>query len=335
MIVGSSYAFDSLGPKHDGRLVEATATLSATERQDLLALAQRHFPELPIDDKALGSEYALAQFFWNLPYSRTRLGIGLGREARSTERDLRQRGRSKRTSDAIGSLGLALLKAGFEAAAVPIFPEEQTADDVDGAPSRLIDYVMVCSRLYRWVPVNVVLRAIVSDELQSNGSLGIDLIRDLFGGHDLFRWKYDDNREEQLVVGARLQIEAQLICDGRLGGPAFEVDRILDLVSNSTRAGPEGHEETRFVADIVYALGPDGPLGDRYRDYYYRIAEALTHLRNRNGVINARLMLQEATLRRHYIRRNESNLDEKRSVEILDEAREAVDEALRSITNSR
>ena len=332
VIVGSSYAFDSLGPKHDGRLVEAPATLSQTERQDLLALARRHFPDVRIDDKALGSEYALAQFFWNLPYSRTRLGMGLGREARSTERELKHRGRSKRTTDLIGTLGHAFLNAGFAAAAVPVFPEEQTVDEIDAAPSRLIDYIMACSRLYRWVPINVVLRAIVSDELKSDGSLGIDLIRDLFGGHDLFRWRYDDNREEQLVVGARLQIEAKLICDARLGGPGFEVDRILDLVSNATRAGPEGHEETRFVADIVYALGPDGPLGDRYRDSYYRIAEALTHLRKRKGVRNARLMLQEATLRRHYVRRNESNIDEKRSVEILDEARESVDEALRSIT---
>ncbi|MYB37095.1 MAG: ATP-binding protein, partial [Gammaproteobacteria bacterium] len=332
VIVGSSYAFDSLGPKHDGKLISAPATLSPSEHQDLLALARRHFPETPIDDRALGSEHALAQFFWNLPYSRASLGAGLGREARYTERELRQRGKSKRMSDTIGSVGLAFLEAGFDPAKVPVFPQKEEADDQTGAPSKLIDYIMVCARLYRWVPVNIVLRAVVSDELKSNGALGMDLIRDLFGGHDLFRWRYDDQREEQLVVGARLQIEAQLICDGRLGGPAFEVDRILDLIANATRAGPEGHEETKFVADIVYSLGPDGPLRDRYRDSYYQIAEALTHLRKEKGVRNARLMLQEATLRRNYIRRNEANIDEKRSVEILDEARESVDDALRSIT---
>ena len=333
VIVGSSYAFDSLGPKHDGRLVSAPAMLSETERDDLLALARHHFPDLSIDDKALASEHALAQFFWCLPYSRARLGVGLGREARSTERELRQRGRTKRPVNVIGSLGLAFLKAGFDAASVSVFPDEEDVDEVEAAPSKLIDYIMVCSRLYRWVPINIVLRALMSDELESNSALDIDLIRDLFGGHDLFRWKYEDNREEHLVVGARLQIEAKLICDGRLGGPAFEVDRVLDLVSNATRAGPEGHEETRFVADIVYALGPDGPLGDRYRDSYYRIAQALTDLRKRSGVRNARLMLQEATLRRHFVRRNEADIDERRSVEILDEARESVDEALRSITS--
>ena len=104
-------------------------------------------------------------------------------------------------------------------------------------------------------------------------------------------------------------------------------------MSNATRAGQEGAEETRFVADIVYALGPDGPMGERYFESYGEIARALTALRKGRGVRNARLMLQEATLRRHFIRRNEAKITDEDRTQHLDEAREAVEEALADIAS--
>ena len=333
VVVGSSYGFDPKGPRqHEGRLVAAPPTLSESESGALLALAKDYFPETDLDDRALKSEHALAQFFWQLPHSRARLGLGLGREARFTEVELRQRGRTKRPSKIIGSFGLALQKAGYSAPVVTVFDDEDVAEEQDQAASRAIDYIMVCFRLYRWVPVNLVLRAIVAEELHGASTISVDLIRDLFDGHDLFRWRYDDRSEGHLLVGGRLQIEAQLICDGRLGGPRFEVGRILGLIKNATRSGPEGAEETRFVADIVYALGPDGPVAERYRESYYEIAATLTELRKERGVRNARLMLQEATLRRHYIRTKEADIFDDEVSKVLDEARAAVDEALADIT---
>ena len=333
VIVGSSYGYDKGTRQHEGRLVRAEAMLSERERGHLGALVKEYISALDIKDSTFKSEHALAQFFWRLPYSRSRIGTGLGREARYTERELRSKGRKRRPSQTIGNVGLALLHAGFQPSQVPIFTPEPELEEENQSSSRLIDYIMVCSRLYRWVPVNLVLRAMVSDELNRSNEINLDLIRDLFEGHDLFRWRYDDNQEDHLLVGARLQIEAQLICDGRLGGPSFEVDRILELISSATRAGPEGAEETRFVADIVFGMGPDGPLGDRYRASYYDIASALSKLRKNRGVRNARLMLQEATLRRHFVRRNESEIDHDVGIRILDEAREAVDEALADITH--
>ena len=333
VVVGSSYGYEVSDRRHEGRAIFAGAELSVDERQELAVLAKRHFPELVISDQTLKSGHALAQFFWLLPHSRARLGVGLGREARFTERELRLRGRKGRVATEIGSLGLALLDVGYKRKEVSIISRETGVEEENQPASKLIDYVMVCSRLYRWVPVNLVLRAVVSKELVSNTGVSLELIRDLFEGHDLFRWRYDDYREDDLLVGARLQIEAELICNTRLGGPPFEVERILDLILNATRAGPEGSEETRFVADIVFAMGPDGPIAERYRASYYEIASTLTSLRKNRGVRNARLMLQEATLRRHYIRKNESSIDDDERVRILDEAREAVDEALVDIAS--
>lgn len=331
VIVGTSYSTDLAAHRHDGRLIKVTPNLSDRERDALVALTKKYSLGFNMDEKYSSLDHALAHFFWTLPQSRSRLALGLGREARSTERVLRDRGRSQKPVKHVTALAFALLQAGYRSEA-PLLTQESVADEQDDAAGKLIDYIMACSRVHRWVPVNLVLRALMSESLKSRSGIDTDLVRDLFDGNDLFRWRYHDNSEDQLLVGARLQLEAQLICDQRLGGPVHEVRRILELISSATRAGPDGSEETRFVAEIAYALGPDGPLGDRYHASYGELGKALTELRKKRGVRNARLMLQEATLRRHFIRRNESQISGEERTRILDEAREAVEEALSDIS---
>ena len=332
VVLGSSYNTELVEHRHDGRLVDARARLSEGERTSLVNLSKKFNTGRELSDKLIASEHALAQFFWQLPQSRSTLARGVGQEARKTERVLRDRGRSKKPVKEVGALAFALLEAGYRSEASILSQQPEAPSEHDSA-SKLIDYIVACSRLHRWVPINLLLRALMSESLVSRSGIDIDLVRELFEGNDLFRWRYHDNSEDQLLVGARLQLEAQLICDQRLGGAAFEARAILELVSNATRAGPDGAEETRFVADIVYALGPDGPLGARYSGSYGEIAAALTLLRKTRGVRNARLMLQEATLRRHHIRKNEATLSDEDRLQNLDEAREAVEEALNDISS--
>lgn len=331
VIVGTSYINEVAAHRHDGHLITVNPNLSARERDELFALSKKFNPDADRDESFGSTDHALAQFFWTLPQSRSRLALGLGREARSTERVLRERGKSNKEVKHVSALAFALMQAGYRSES-PILKQETVADEQEDAAAKLVDYIMACSRVHRWVPINLVLRALVSKSLTSQSGISTELVRDLFEGHDLFRWRYHDIKEDQLLVGARLQLEAQLICDQRLGGPVHEVKKILDLIACSTRAGPDGAEETRFVVDIVYALGPDGPLGGRYHESYGEIARALTSLRKDRGVQNARLMLQEATLRRHFIRRNESHITNEECLGLLDEAREAVEEALSGVS---
>ncbi|HCL4059833.1 TPA: hypothetical protein N2B96_006109, partial [Pseudomonas aeruginosa] len=107
-------------------------------------------------------------------------------------------------------------------------------------------------------------------------------------------------------------------------------NRIIELISHAYRAGAEDNEEAHFVADIVYALGPDGPTRDRYKNSYLEIGRSLTTLRERHGIMNARLMLQESTLRRHFIRTIQ-DIDAQSKAIVLEEATRAVNDALTAI----
>ena len=331
VVVGSSYRLDHLQIQ-GSRFVEAPPELSEAEREELVRLSQRFGAGDRKHFAAVASQpYALARFFWELPSSRTRLSEGLGREARTAEGTLRSREISRRRTQAIGDLGRALIDAGYTPPIESLIAESETRE-VNTAAARVIDYVIAASRLYKWVPINVVLRAVISSGFAENTNNGIELVRELFEGQDIFRWRFADDQGEELLVGARLQIEAELVCNRRLGGPDGEAARLIELIECAVRAGLESNEETKFVVDLVYALGPDGPFKDRYKDSYAAIARTLTKLRERSGVYNARLMLQEATLRRHHVQTHRLDPDQKAI--LLDEARAAVDGALQALDPS-
>lgn len=333
VVVGSSYRVEPKPRVAGGRFLEAPAELSESDADALIQLSQRFGTVDRSRFATLVTEpHALARFFWELPSSRTRLSEGLGREARTTAVMLRARGASRRRVQTIGDLGLALIRAGYEAPTAPLVADINVDELENGSlPERVIDYVMAVSRLYQWIPVNLLLRAVLSEGLAGTSN-DIELVRELFEGQDIFRWRFADDQGEELLVGARLQIEAELICNRRLGGPTGEAQRVMELVRSAVRAGAEGNEETKFLVDVAYALGPDGPFRERYRDSYALIARTLTELRRRHGVLNARLMLQESTLRRQHVRTH--SLDPEEKATLLDEARAAIDEALQALEQS-
>lgn len=333
VIVGSSYRLESsIVSGGAGRLIAAPAELSLAEQDKLLQLSKTFGSA---KGAAVNLPNALARFYWDLPGSRAHISYGLGREARATESALRARGHNISPIRRTGDIGEALIRAGYTAPIAPLFDDNDSdlgLQETSSTASRVIDYVMVVSRLYKAVPVNLLLRTVTDSALNSEGGIGIDVIRSLFEDQDIFRWRFGDDEGEELLVSARLQLEAELICNRRMGGPLGEAARLLQLIRVSYRAGPEGHEETKFLADIVYAMGPDGPFAERYKDSYAELARALTTLRERHGVLNARLILQEATLRRTYIRTHEVPADEKAT--LLDEASRAVDDALAAIAGA-
>ena len=330
VVLGSCYRIQDGTRIGADRAIEVPELLSSGEQTQLINLVERHAPDVTARVvNASKSEHALARFYRYLPESRGRIAEGLGREALLFERELRERGARPRATRPVTALAIALLDAGFGEVDQPLF-EHHSVDDVSGPAAKVVDYIMSASRLFKSVPVGLVLRAVSRDMMLSNGATDTNLLVDLFGGQDLFRWWFGDDEGSDLLIGARLQIEAEIVCNRRLGGPRSEVEALTDLIDCAHRAGPEDNEETRFVAEIVQALGPDGPAGDRYRDQFADVARALTRLRLQNGVMNGRLMLQESALRRAFVRRH-TELDSESKAELLLEATAAVDGALEAI----
>lgn len=327
VIVGTCYRLES----RSSQCIAAPNSLSESEQNSLGQLSENYFPLVKGFDAT--TDHALAKFYWSLPDSRSGIADGLSREVRLTETALRIRGEKPRERKKLSALALELIRAGYASASHNLFdPIGNTEDlELNSPAAKVIDYVMTVSRLYKSVPINLLLRTVQASAGKDTDNIDLDVIRDLFEGQDLFRWKYGGRDESELFVSARLQIEAELVCNRRIGSPEIESRYVLELLSNAYRAGPEDSEESHFAIDIVYAMGSDGPAGDRYKDSWLEVARCLTELREKKGVRNARLMLQESVLRRAYLRTHENSVEREQKTIILAEATKAVNDTFAAI----
>ena len=331
VVVGTCYS-SSYFENNGSNIVTVLPTLTKNEQEKLQQLSTQFFDKSAISPTSL-TDQMIPYFFWKLPHSRASLASGLGREAISTEKDLASRGSKKIDIVSETSLSEQLINLGYNKQRA-IFADVNL-DETHRKALKLIDHVMVCSRVNCWVPINLLLRSNLSSSLVSEHGISAEILKALFDGHDLFRWKSGHSKNAGLLVGARLQIEAKLISDSRFSGATDEAQNIIELISSISGGGPDRREEIHFVADLVQKLGPDGIENQRYRSHYYQFAQALTAIREKNGVIDGRLMLQETTLRRNYFRYlDEQSIGGKENkISVLEEAREIVEQAL-SYSNS-
>ena len=318
VVVGSGYRLiDQARAVSIEHLLEAPADLDEAEANDLADLL-RDWAGLTY--KPTKSLYLLPALYRILPDVRPRLASGLAREARVAEDDLRSRGTSQRqgTPEPAGVLGQALIGAGLvDPRALLDQQLEEFMGEMSDSASKAIDFVMVPGKLNCPVPVNLLMRAV-------GGSESVIDIASLFARIDLFRWSSND--EDDIFVHPRLKIEAELIAARRLGTAQAEAQVAIELIG---AANPSSYDssERRFVVDLIHRLGPDGPFGRRYAARYLDIARALTDMRERRGVFDPSLMLQEATLRRRVLRDAPSIPGVDPSA-VLEEARQVVDMAL-------
>lgn len=327
VVLGSSYLRTDSAKQNKNRDIEAPNQLSSKEQKSLTTILKSFLPEQP-SPQTFSNFHMLAFLYRFLPLSRERIASGLGTEARSTEHQLRIRGKKVRPPIPDTVMATKLVEAGFLESYEPIFSGEQIdVLESNDEPGRIIDFVMIAGSLNCYIPVNLLLRAVTDSIPGANIALIADIFRDL----DLFRWKWADNEQSELLVLPRLRLEAELICRRRLGTPEKEAERLIELISAVRGGGIDSDHERLFLLSLLQQVGDDGPRGIRYQRSYVQIARCLTRLRQKHGVVYARLMLQESAFRRTAVRLNVVDEDER--LTLLEEARDAVQNALDGIDN--
>ena len=325
VVVGSRYRIADGDGRNGSLNIEAPSELSTDERVSLASLLHRFGTE-KVDPKVFENIHMLALLYRFLPASRGRIAAGLSDEAFVTEQEIRARGRRVRPITPQTLMARKLIEAGLPSSGrVWSDDEPESALEYRDAPGRLIDLVMVCGSLNCQVPVNLIMRAL-ADSLPGTD---IGFIVDMFRNLDLFRWEWADKEHSELLVGPRLTLEAELISARRLGNPARESERLLEIVSAVRGGGVDSQYELAFLLGLLDRMGDEGPRGRRYVDTYVKIGRALTNLRTRFGVVHASLMLQESAFRRAAVRRG--SIEHHDRLPLLEEARDAIQTALDGI----
>lgn len=330
VVLGSRYRIINGESGHAKTTIEAPSELSDEEERNLSSLLER-FANEHVAPNALRDNHILSFLYRALPTARHRIGSGLSTEASRTERMVKeQQAEYKASQPSRTTMAERLIEAGVEDAFPGLFDDEQRQkiDSGDGA-GRFIDLVMAAGSLGCHIPSNLLWRLTANS---SATSLSPNATFKVFGGLDLFRWDWADDEHNELLIGPRLTLEAELICARRLGSPQKEGDCIVELIGAIRSVGVDRDHERRFLLDVLRRVGPNGPRQNRYCSAYVRIGEALTKLRTRFGVLDPSIVLQESAFRRHAVR--EDAVDEGRRMKLLTEARDAIQAALDGIATN-
>lgn len=325
VVLGSRYRFIDDEGKRPDTYIEAPVDLSERERHDLSNLLRR-VSNQDVAPQHLADHHMLSFLYRALPPTRSVISSSLSAEASQTEQKVRdQRADYLASRPPKTLMAQRLFEAGVEDAYECLFNKTQRrAIESTDAAAQVIDLVMAAGSLSCPVPFNLLLR-LTSD----NHPMSLTEVSDIFGGLDLFRWTKDDE-DNELLVGPRLALEAELICRRRLGGPREEAGQFVALIGAIRGIGVERDHEKRFLFRLLRQVGPNGPHGNRYREAYEHIARTLTKLRIRYGVVDASLVLQESAFRRHAVR--EEAVQEEVISTLLAEARDVVQETIEGIT---
>lgn len=323
VVLGSRYRFvDDERPRAD-TIIEAPATLSERERGELSRLLKR-FADERVNPNSLADNHILSVLYRAMPLTRYRIGSGLSDEANRTEQVVRdQREQYLVEQSPTTLMAQRLIEAGIDAYE-SLSQTQRDAIESDDAATRIIDLVMAAGRLNCPVPLNLLFRLTADGQSFSSP---IDAIK-VFGNLDLFRWEWADDEHNELLVGPRLALEAELICRRRLDNQG-EADCMIDLIGAIRGLGVDRGHERQFLFNALRQIGPNGPRGKGYRSSYVAIAKKLTELRTRFGIVHPSIILQESAFRRHAIR--EGAVEHGLNMILLTEARDAIQEALDDI----
>ncbi len=331
LIVGTCYRMESRTARKSDRFVEAPDHVSPAELSAFKEL-QNEF-RLQLHYSLPNTDSIFAMLYRSLPASRERLATGVSSEARATEGVVRDRARDvPQPSTGISPLAEQLIDLGIASPSSQIFEEDEklAALGLDES-GRLIDYVMVAGRLNCAVPVNLLFRV-----LGQTGGLHLDQITYLLADLDLFRWREDEEGSD-FLISPRIQLEAELICRGRLT-PGQEIERLLDLIS-CVRPGVDKSAERSFLLDLLFKIDRNGPRKEAYRSGYLRFADTLKELREHNRMSDPDLVLRECVFRRRAVFQLQSDCDTNRTDDerfaILDEARDTVEKTLHQIDDEK
>lgn len=328
VVLGSRYRIIDGEGDRAKTTIEAPTDLSVREESALSGLLEQ-FADEQVTPEALANEHILSYLYRALPLARSRIGSGLSIEANRTERTVReQRARYFTSHPPATTMAQRLIEAGADQAFPGLFNAKQRqAIDSDDASGRIMDLVMAVGSLGCSIPSNLLWRLTAN---RPSTSLSPSAFFEVFGSLDLFRWDWADDEHNELLIGPRLTLEAQLICGRRLGSPQKEADCVVELIRAVRSVTVDRYHERRFLLDVLSRIGPNGPRQNRYKSGYVRIAEALTELRIRFGVLDPSVVLQESAFRRYAVREGAVEEDRRRMT-LLTEARDAIQVALDSI----
>lgn len=326
VVVGSCYPDHVASLKKNASFIEAPPGFSPGEQHRFLDFLSKLDPlvgQYMTNQQITDNTSFLVALYRLLPATRAQLTTGIRSEVDQAEQRIKKLAEHIRREPELGSLAYAFQQAGLS-------PEvsflSEAAEDIAGEARNqvqmLIDLVMVPGKFGLFVPVELLFRSLGAG--YSRGFL------DVLSRTDIFRW--DEDRVGNILIGPRQPLEAKLITQSRLGGAEGETEFACRLIGAVSASASGDNPEVQFVVDLIRNMGPNGQSPNYYRPHFKKLSDKLGELRSQHSVINPRLMLQEATLLREYVIKEQSTRQTTAAGTLLSKAEETLRTGIEYLT---
>ena len=331
VLVGSCYRESIFQIESPGKnFIEAATVLSENEIKRFKKFINGFDSSLTSwIDQRVGQQYDetfLAALYRLLPPTRGQIQDGVVREMDVAEQEILRRAQEGELSPSWATtLGRALLEAGLPHETFFLTEQEIGGEKVD-VLHNLTALVMVPGRFGLKIPLELLLRTLNREDYLN--------FVEILNRIDIIQW-YDDE-SGNIEIGARTSLEARLIVESRLGGAKTEVDFVKQLlVEVKDSNGFVHNREVEFAVNLVRSMGPNAPDVNYFLPHYPVLSQALQELREKRGVQQPRLMLQEANLLREYVsnqtKQNQSGTSSDETQELLNKTEKVLCEALQKV----
>lgn len=315
VIVGSTYLSASTSVD---RVVTAPIHLDKKEAEAYAPWLRSYGIELP-PLSADADTSILAMLYRAIPETESGLRRGLALEMRAAESGMESlsRERKQEPEARMTAVAAALLAAGLHLRSLA--PSDHAEDDLAGlalaersTTEQLSAMLLTAGRRGLNVPLELALRVV--------GRQGSAAIVDFMRHFDIFRWTEEANGNQ--FLGVRTRLEAELLARENLTDLA-EIDVVISFIHDVRLQfnGRSGGDEIQFVVDLMDQIGPQSSEQGRYARWYGDLADAFAEQRERSGILQPRLVLQEVNLTREFVKRSQRSGDltrEERLVRLRD-----------------
>lgn len=236
-------------------------------------------------------KYFLVMIYRLLPSTRTSIRQNLEKEVSFAEQQISIK--SKKDIEASSSsFAYALLEAGFITEEdVGFSSEKEINGEMVSEIQEIIGLIMVPGRFGLKVPFELLMRTI--------NKSWMDNMINIFSEVDIFRW-YEDNNGN-ILIGPRHPLEADLIVRSRLGTATSEVAFAEMLITEIKGESLTDNLEINFAVELIRSMGPNREHKRYFSPVFLDLAKILRGVREKRGIENPRLMLQEASLLREWV----------------------------------
>lgn len=332
-LVGSYYRIDDEENNLKCRIINVPTVLQESEISPFLKYVEKFNPSFVSDIKTkeefLFDESFLVALYRLLPPSRSNIRVGIQTEVRESESLIKSLTINQIRQSKYYLLSQSLRQV--EEQIAKYIDEISDADEICGESidpiQHLIALIMIPGKFAIEVPLDLLSRSL--------NKFGYVQLFDIFERVDIFQC-YEDNTGN-FFIGPRHPLEAKIYCQQKFGGARTEIEYARELIESiQSDDFSNGNLEIFFVVNLAHQIGPNGPEGYYYLDYYLDIANSLNKLRKDKQIFSPELILQEATLQREYVRKKiASNITPPNAARILSDVKDLLSSTIRRLRNER